>query len=251
MRFSKLISIVMIFFFIISSACRAEIKTITFGVDATYPPFEFLAPDGSVQGFEVEIVKKLCKQINAQCKFVNLPFDSLIPSLKLGKVDAAFSCISYNDERAQQVKYVKPYMYIDTVSFIALKNQGDLTDDNLIKTKIIAIEGGTIYKDYLQKKYGDSIKIKTYEDAQQEFMDLIAGRVDIVMGDTPFISQWLKNQANQDNYQINVIHDPAFENGSYLIVRKDNAELAKTLSSAIQAAINNGVIPAIVKPYLK
>ena len=72
---------------LLSLTSFAETK-IQFAMEATYPPFESIDESGNIIGFDVDIAKAICEKINAECTFVNAPFDSLIPSLKLGKFDA-------------------------------------------------------------------------------------------------------------------------------------------------------------------
>lgn len=56
---------------------------INFGVSATYPPFESLDASNQIVGFDIDLAKALCKQMQADCiAFTNHAFDSLIPSLK-------------------------------------------------------------------------------------------------------------------------------------------------------------------------
>jgi hypothetical protein len=60
---------------------------ISFGVSATYPPFESLDASNQIVGFDIDLAKALCKQMQADCTFTNHAFDSLIPSLKFKKYD--------------------------------------------------------------------------------------------------------------------------------------------------------------------
>ena len=55
---------------------------ISFGVSATYPPFESLDASNKIVGFDIDLATALCKQMQAECTFTNHAFDSLIPALK-------------------------------------------------------------------------------------------------------------------------------------------------------------------------
>lgn len=57
-------------------------EKINFGVSATYPPFESIGANNEIVGFDIDLAKALCKQMQAECTFTNHAFDSLIPSLK-------------------------------------------------------------------------------------------------------------------------------------------------------------------------
>jgi lysine/arginine/ornithine transport system substrate-binding protein len=54
------------------SACLSTVahakewSTIRFGVDASYPPFESKAPDGTLVGFDIDVGNELCRRLNAK-----------------------------------------------------------------------------------------------------------------------------------------------------------------------------------------
>lgn len=62
------------------SATAAE--TLRFAASATYPPFESMDANNEIVGFDMDLAKALCKQMEANCTFTNQAFDSLIPALK-------------------------------------------------------------------------------------------------------------------------------------------------------------------------
>ena len=80
-------------------------EKINFGVSATYPPFESIGANNEIVGFDIDLAKALCKQMQAECTFTNHAFDSLIPSLKFRKYDAVISGMDITPERSKQVSF--------------------------------------------------------------------------------------------------------------------------------------------------
>jgi hypothetical protein len=76
-------------------------EKINFGISATYPPFESIGANNEIVGFDIDLAKALCKQMQAECTFTNHAFDSLIPSLKFRKYDAVISGMDITPERWQ------------------------------------------------------------------------------------------------------------------------------------------------------
>ena len=74
-------------------------EKINFGVSATYPPFESIGANNEIVGFDIDLAKALCKQMQAECTFTNHAFDSLIPSLKFRKYDAVISGMDITPEQ--------------------------------------------------------------------------------------------------------------------------------------------------------
>ncbi len=87
---------------------------------ATYPPFESLDANNQIVGFDIDLAKALCKQMQADCTFTNHAFDSLIPSLKFKKYDAVISGMDITPERSKQVAFTEPY-YANSAVVIAKK----------------------------------------------------------------------------------------------------------------------------------
>jgi len=72
-----------------STAFTASAKNINFGLEATYAPYEFFDEKNQLVGFDIDIANKICEELQYTCKFTNQSFDSLIPSLKTRRIDAA------------------------------------------------------------------------------------------------------------------------------------------------------------------
>jgi arginine transport system substrate-binding protein len=236
--------------FVSLNAYAAPIKKITFATEATYPPFEFVTPSGELQGFDIDIAKAICAKIKAECVFINQPFDSLIPSLKLGKFDAIIAAMAITAERQKQVDFTVSY-YEDTVSFIGHKEAlFDVTPGKL-KNKTIGVQQGTTFQTYLEKVYGKDIKVKTYASKESAFLDLKAGRVDAVMGDTPLCLQWLKEHGGGD-YKLMGTSTPDpkyFGTGNGIAVKKGNKILLKELNKAITSIKKDGTAKKLEKRY--
>ena len=132
------------------AAGASAVDKINFGVSATYPPFESLDASNQIVGFDIDLAKALCKQMQADCTFTNHAFDSLIPSLKFKKYDAVISGMDITPERSKQVAFTDPY-YANSAVVIAKKGAYKSFDE--LKGKRIGMENGTTHQKYLQDKH--------------------------------------------------------------------------------------------------
>lgn len=231
------------------SSAYAE-QTIRFAMEATYPPFESINEKGQIQGFDVDIASALCEELKAKCEFNNQPWNSLIPSLKLGKFDALISAMTINSKRAQQVAFTKPY-YFNSVSYVVLKDAKiDITPSDLAKITL-GVQGGSSLETYIHKAYGNNINVKTYASINEAFIDLKAGRLDMVLADTPVVKAWIENGENHGYRMINnpVSNPEFFGDGFGIAVNKKNKTLLEQLNQAIDAIKKNGRYDKIYKKY--
>ena len=90
-------------------AAAKEWKTVRFGMDATYPPFESVDAKGQIVGFEVDYANALCAKMKVTCTFQNQDWDGVIPALLSGKFDVIFSSMNMTPARAQKVLFSDMY----------------------------------------------------------------------------------------------------------------------------------------------
>lgn len=222
-------------------------KIIRIGTEGTYPPFEYIDESGQLHGFDIDLAKALCKEMQAECIFYNQSFDSLIPSVKIGKFDAAIASIGVTPERQKQVAFTNPY-YEPSGSFVApIAKHYKLSD---IDGKTIGVQLSSTLEKYLQDKYLNKVKIKTYSSIQEAFLDLVSGRVDMVLADTPVAQIWLK----QNNKQFAIVGAPIvdhqyFGTGFGIAVNLKNTELLNALNAALEKIRNNGTYSSLKQQY--
>lgn len=234
--------------FLTSFSFAESNQTLRFATEATYPPFEYIDASGQIKGFDIDIINALCQQMKAQCTFSNQSFNSLIPSLQLGKFDALIAALGVTTERQKQVDFTDSY-YEPSASFVApIAKNYTLAD---IKGKIIGVQQGSTLEKYLHDTYRDTITIKTYASIQDAFLDLQSDRVDVVLTDTPMARVWLKNE-NTKIYQIvdkPIIDHQYFGVGYSIAVKKNNQELMNDFNKALAQIKANGTYDKIMKAY--
>lgn len=231
------------------NATGASVKAIQFAMEATYAPFEYMDESGKISGFDVDIAKALCQEMKAECIFSNQAFSGLIPGLQTGKFDALISALGITHEREKQVAFTQSY-YEPSGSFIAPTTKRYTMA--AIPGKVIGVQIGSTFEQYLQANYGNKVTLKTYASIQDAFLDLTAERIDIVLADTPIAQAWLKQANNAKRYSLvskPLVNNDYFGAGYGIAVRKDNTVLLQALNNALAKIKANGVYANITKKY--
>jgi len=219
----------------------AAAEKISFGVSATYPPFESMDANNQIAGFDIDLANALCKQMQAECTFTNHAFDSLIPALKFKKYDAVISGMDITPERSKQVAFTDPY-YANSALVISKKDAFHSFDD--LKGKRIGMENGTTHQKYLQDKHSE-VKTVAYDSYQNAFIDLKNGRIDGVFGDTAVVNEWLKTNPQLGVATPKVTDPQYFGTGLGIAVRPDNKALLEKLNAALKAIKADGTYQKI------
>ncbi|XKM14321.1 transporter substrate-binding domain-containing protein [Orbaceae bacterium ac157xtp] len=230
-----------------SFAFSAAAKDLLIGTEATYAPFEFYNDKNEIVGFDIDVINKVCEKMETSCKIVNQSFDSLIPSLKTRRIDAAIAGIDITPERLKQIDFSDLYHSNNGIRFIILKNS-DIKDLTSLKGKRIGIQGGTAYQKYLDDKYPDS-KVVTYESYQYALLDLKAGRIDSIACSALVAEEWLGKESDITPLTDKIIDKEYFGEGLGIAIRKGNSDLLNKFNQALASLKEDGTLNEIYKKW--
>ncbi|MFN3546368.1 MAG: ABC transporter substrate-binding protein [Mesorhizobium sp.] len=220
------------------------------GTEGAYPPFNNLTSDGKLEGFDIDIARALCEEMNADCEFVTQDWDGIIPALQAGKFDAIIASMSITPERLEKVDFSKKYY--NTPPAIAAPKDTDITGvtKEALAGKTVGVQGSTTHFNFSEATYTDS-EVRAYPTAQEYQLDLANGRLDAVNDDIVVLSEWLASPEGEccklvgPITPVEEIHGP----GAGIAVRKGETELAEKFNAAIEAIRANGKYQAINEKY--
>ncbi|MDO4385089.1 MAG: transporter substrate-binding domain-containing protein [Clostridia bacterium] len=110
-----------------------EDGVLTVAMECNYAPYNWSQSDDSngavpisgsneyANGYDVMMAKKLCEANGWQLEIVRLDWDSLVPAVLSGMVDAVIAGQSMTAARAEMVDFAGPYLY---ASIVCLARQG-------------------------------------------------------------------------------------------------------------------------------
>ncbi|NLX11593.1 MAG: transporter substrate-binding domain-containing protein, partial [Chloroflexi bacterium] len=87
----------------------AALEVVTVGMNAEYPPFEFVDESGEVAGFDVDLMRALAEEAGFEVEFVNTRWDGIFVALQSGEFDAVASAATITEEREEIVDFSNPY----------------------------------------------------------------------------------------------------------------------------------------------
>jgi octopine/nopaline transport system substrate-binding protein len=251
-----------------TGAAHAEEKKWTHVAIATegeFRPWNFTKPDGTLDGYEIDLIKYLCAHMNVECTTVVQAFDGMIPALQAGKFDAIISGMSATPKREAVIDFSASYgttgqtfaaLKSDPLAQMPLKDQIFSLASNeagavdalkqltpMLKGKTIGVQTASIAETFLQKYLKDVVTIQEYKTTEQHDLDLKAGRVDLIMASTAYLSTAAKKPGNEDF----IVTGPRFQGGllgrgSSVGLRKTDPELKAMFNDAIAAAKADGTI---------
>lgn len=223
-------------------------KDITFGLEATYAPYESYDANNNLVGFDIDIANKICDELQYTCKFTNQSFDSLIPSLKTRRIDAAISGLDMTPERSEQVDFTQSY-YDNAAQFIAMKGTIDSFDSiDQLNHKRVGIQNGTTLQKYLIDKF-PLIDVVSYDSYQYAVLDLKANRIDAIFIDNAAANEWIKKEPEIVKIGNKVMDPDYIGLGLGIAVRKGNSQLLDQFNKVLTQMKNDGSYDQIYKKW--
>lgn len=218
-----------------SSGSGSGAKVLKVGSSIDFAPFEF-QDEGQkeYQGFDMDLIRAIGKEMGYDVEIQNLGFDGLIPALQGKNIDAIISGMSINDERKQNVLFSDPY-YQSGLTMIVRDNETAIKSFQDLKGKKVAVQIGTTSADEVKKI--DGVEIKELNTPADCFMELKAGGVDAVVNDRPVNDYYItKNNAQG----VKALEEKLTAEDYGIAIGKDNKELQQKVNDALKKLKENG-----------
>lgn len=228
-----------------------EWKKIKIATEGAYPPFNEVGPDGKLKGFDIDIALALCEKLGAECELVQQDWDGIIPALLAKKYDAIVASMSITEERKKRIDFTDKY-YQTPARFVRKKGSAiEITKEGL-KGKKVGVQRATIHDNYLTDNYGDSVEIVRYGTQDEANLDMLAGRVDLLLADSiALLEGFLKTDKGKDYEFVGPeLRDKRwFGEGAGIAVRKEDTDLKEALNKALAAIRADGTYEKIMRRY--
>ena len=224
----------------------ADAQDLRIATEGYYAPFNYIADDGQLAGFDIEIADALCAEMGTDCALVQNDWDALIPGLSEREYDVIIASMSITPERQAQVAFTLPY-YSNMLAFVGPRSSGIEISTDGLAGRSIGVQRGTVSADYLDATYGETVDAQPF-DTQAEALDALAsGDIDLVLGDNLPAYAWL--QTDQGNAHEFVGEFVDIDDRIGIAVRLEDQELLDRLNEALIAIIENGTYQEINARY--
>ncbi|HUC49448.1 MAG TPA: transporter substrate-binding domain-containing protein [Xanthobacteraceae bacterium] len=169
----------------------SRLQSIRFLTELDYPPFDYAGADGNPAGFNVDLARLICAEINTTCTIQARRFDLLLDALndKSGG-DAVIASVSANAETRRKADFTDPY-YRTPARFVA-RIDSPIRDvlPELVEGKKIAVVAGTAHEAFLKEMFTEA-EIHPYPNAEAAREALRNKDVDLLFGDGISLAFWL------------------------------------------------------------
>lgn len=225
-----------------------EKSVLTMGTNAEFPPYEFYE-GGEVTGIDAEIAAAIADKLGMELKIEDMEFDSIISSVKSGKIDMGMAGMTVTDERLEEVNFTTSYATGVQVIIVpegsAITSVDDLFAEGANHTIGVQLSTtGDLYSTWDIEDEGLGT-IDRYNKGADAVMALKNGQVDCVIIDNEPAKAFV--EANEG---LKIL-DTAYAEEDYAIaIAKENTELLNKVDTALQELISDGTVQTILDKYI-
>lgn len=229
----------------------AEAGTVKIGVEASYPPGEYLEEDGeTVLGFNVDLVTAALNKLDLETEWVPANFDSIIIGVDTGNYTLGASSFSITQERMEAVNMVS-YFSSGTQWFAKTGNPEGVDPDDACGMRI-AVQTGTTHDTDIEARSQacveageEAITIEKFQNQPLATSSVVSGVNDASLADLPTSLFALQETGEQ----LEFIGDQ-YDAAPYgVLTHKDDTEMAEALSAAFNAIIEDGTYDTILQEW--
>ena len=233
---------------------KAELTTVTEGkltmsTNATFPPYEMLADDGSFEGIDVEVAGAIAEKLGLELQIDDMSFDAALLAVQSDspKADIVMAGVTVTEDRQLVMNFSDSYA--TGIQVVIVKEGSDIKSIDDLEGKKIGTQMGTTGYIYCSDTpenggYGEE-NVIAYDSGITAVQALVNGQVDCVVIDNEPAQAYVKANAGLS------ILDTEFTNEDYAIgMNKGNACLLAAVNAAMAELKADGTFQKIVEKYI-
>ncbi len=170
-------------------------EKIVIGTSADWPPFEWVDANNNFVGFDMDLMKIIAKIQGYEIEIQDIGFDSLIPAIQSERIDVMAAGATLTEERLAVADASNTY-WSGSQGIMVTKDSELNIATALAGGKTVGAQRGTTQADWLEANLveaGIDIKLELYETNDLGIMDLVNGRINVFVADTPAAEAFVKN----------------------------------------------------------
>ena len=216
------------------------------GFDAEFPPFGFVAEDGSYDGFDLAMAKELCSRLGWDFEAVAIDWNSKDAELKSGNINCIWNGFTYTG-REDQYTWSDPY--VDNSIVLVVKADSGITSAADLAGKSVMAQAGSSAVDAIDanEEFKNSLKeVIQLADYNTGFMDLDSGAVQAVAADLGVATY----NINAKGGEYVILEEPLSTEQYAVGFLLGNTELRDTVNAELLKMAEDGTMKSIAENYV-
>ena len=233
------------------TACNNnERETIILGMASGFLPFNFIADNGDgaidmYSGVSVALVAAIAEELGIDVQVRDQEFDGLLAALMSGEIDIIAAGMTITADRLEQVNFSTPYFDARQTVIVLADNTAIQTVSDL-EGMSVGVQLGTTGEISMTDADID-IDVVSYTIVATGILELIAGRIDAFVIDSPVAKGFLSQHPNLRSFT----DDDFFEDEQFgMAFNKNNVDLLNRFNAVLQRLVAEGYPDILYNQYM-
>lgn len=229
-----------------SAAPAAEKQKLIVGFDAEFPPFGYIAEDGSYDGFDLAMAAALCERLGWDFEAVAIDWNAKDAELSSGNINCIWNGFTYTG-REEDYTWSDPY--VDNSIVLVVKADSGISSLEDLAGKSVMAQAASSAVDAIASNeafaasLGEVVELADYNTG---FMELKQGTVDAVAADLGVASYQIANNAG--DYVI--LGEPISTEQYAVGFLKGNTALRDAVNAELLKMAEDGTMLKIAQDYV-
>ena len=222
-------------------------RVLRVGVDASYPPFEWVEKDGTFLGYDIALATALAAKWQVSPQFVNVHFDGLYDALATRKFDLIISALPYDRTMTREVLY--SHSYYNAGQVLVVNSGSQVHSLSQLAGMRAAVELGSEAHQLLRRLVRDeglSVEIVAVRTIDEAANTLHAEQVDALVCDRVTAYELSGSLGN-----LELVDPPLTDEAFVIATRVDSPDLMREIDVAIAAWRDDGFLAALQERWLQ
>lgn len=216
-----------------------------------FPPFNFYDEDGVLTGFNIDLARAICLELDVTCEIKVEPWENLLPALQRQEGDAIIASHMVTAQALSDFDFTDRYFHTPG-RFAGRRDATDLeATPEALSGRRIGVASNSSHEAFVRQFFRGS-QIVTFRDADAPRDALKQGEIDVVFGDAISLSFWLNGTASNQccEFKGDAFLEPKFfGDGVAIAVAKGDRLLKAELDAALKQVRAGGRFVELVTRY--
>ncbi len=213
----------------------AAAEPVVIATDAPFPAYTYVDDQGTITGFERDLMDEVCRRAVLDCRWQDVNFDQLIPDVMANEFDVVLGGIAVTPERRGMVDFTTVYHTTDPYEWYIGRPGAPEPS-----AALTAVQSGTMQEAHLRQMGYRHLSFATEPEV---LAALETGTADLALG--PFETrQEIRDFAAENGFDF-LYSEPIPDEGVAMAVCKGNDALLTTLNTALEGIRRDGTLASL------
>lgn len=216
------------------------------GFDAEFPPFGYIAEDGSYDGFDLALAQEVCARLGWEYEAVAIDWASKDAELKAGNINCiwnGFTCTGREGEYTWSDAYIDNSIVAIVRADSGIESLADLAGKTVMVQSASSGLDALTANEELTASFGELVQLPDYNTG---FLELRQGTVDAVVVDVGVGNYQIANTEGDYVILSEPISVEQYAVGFYL----GNEALRNAVNEQLLAMAEDGTMMSIAEKYV-